>query len=133
MPDVLFVCRENIGRSPVAEAYYNQLNPNLHANSAGIIVDQPDQRVGEREEAAEVIDAMREEGLDIADHRRQQVTPPLLQAFSRVIVMAELDVIPDWLSQHPNAEWWEVKDFLGLNPKETREVRDDLKQRVLKL
>lgn len=122
---VLFVCRENIGRSQVAEAFARQQFDSHIITSAGIIVDQPDQPIKERSEANTLLRVMQQRfGMDISEQTRTSLDDirHLLGGFSVVTIMAEESVVPDWLVELPNAESWEVPDLKDLNYADTLEV-----------
>lgn len=127
---VLFVCRENIGRSQVGAAFYNQLHQG-EAESAGINVDIPGQKVGDRPEAKYTIDVMkRDYNIDISECRRQRVSQEMKHIYAHIFVMAELNVIPDWLGEFPR---WNVPDLKGLSEDKTRETIGDIHSLVSSL
>jgi protein-tyrosine phosphatase len=80
---VLCVCTGNICRSPLAEGLFRRAAPSLQVTSAGIgaVVG------GHMPEAAARI--ARREGLDLAAHRGQQVTGPLVRGHDLVLAMEE--------------------------------------------
>lgn len=123
---VLFVCRANVGRSQMAAAFYNELDPG-NAFSAGTIVDEPGQLLKDRPGAANAITAMQEEVIDIAHNRRRQLEPKGLSGYDRIVVLAEPESVPDWLSLAPNAEFWEVDDPKGQDMETTRKIRDHIR------
>ena len=65
-PRVLFVCRQNSGRSQIAEAYLKKLaGDRIHVESAGL---KPAETVHPL-----VVEVMREEGFDLSDKKPQSV------------------------------------------------------------
>ncbi len=80
-----------------------------------------------------VIEVMEEEGLDISRQWRTQITPDLVDAADKVIVMAGRDTWPDFLVEGGKVEFWEIQD--GVNqPKDfAREIRDQIKAKVEQL
>ena len=118
--DVLFVCRENLGRSQIAMAIYNQLNVGL-AGSAGTLVDLPGRRLGEVPICKVILDVMGDEGFDISGNTTRQVTPEMASKFGKIVVMAEPQTIPDWLWVDPKFNLWTIEDLGNKNHLETRE------------
>jgi len=63
---VLLICRGNVGRNQMAEAFYNSLTNSKDAKSAGTYADNPGQTLGERKKQRPgnsfVIDVMKESG-----------------------------------------------------------------------
>jgi len=108
-----------VGRSQAAAAFYNQLMPNRGA-SAGTKVDLPGQRVKDRPKAKNIIQAMNELGLDISLSRRTQLTPVMVDQFDRIIVMAEKDTIPGYLSTSKKFEFLDIEDPGDMDIENTR-------------
>ena len=70
MANILFVCLHNAGRSQMSQALFEREAGNEHeARSAGTT---PGDRVH-----PEVVEAMRELGIDVADRRPQRLTDEL--------------------------------------------------------
>lgn len=97
---VLFICRANVGRSQAAMELYNQLYPG-NADSAGTIVDNPGERLIDRKGAVNIIEVMREDGIDMSDNTRKQLDISMVNQYDKLIVMAEKDTIPEWLKKSP--------------------------------
>lgn len=128
---VLFVCRQNIGRSQMAEALYNQLHPG-QADSAGTVVDQPGQTL--RDAGAKMtIGVMQEFDADVSGNIRTQLTSTMLDGYGRIVVMSEPEHTPGWLRDHPNAVIWTIKDTKSATFDETRRTRDELRRRISSL
>lgn len=126
---VLFVCSGNIGRSQMAMEYFKRLGDRETA-SAGTRVTVEDEKIGGREDAQNVLEAMREDGIEMSDNRRTTLTPEMLNDFDKVIVMAEPDRTPEWLSNSPKFEYWEMPNVNGMPIERLRKVRDDIKSKV---
>lgn len=129
---VLFVCRSNVGRSQMAMEFYNQLHPH-GAASAGTKVDIPGQPLIERGFETEVLVVMREIGIDMSDNTRTQLTSAMLDKFDKVIVIAEPEAIPGWLSSNKKVEIWDIEDASGKTTDQARKIRDTIKHQVLDL
>lgn len=130
--EVLFVCRENTGRSQVAMSYYNAFMPDM-ADSAGTQVFNAHQNVGEQPEADGVIEALKADGFDISYNKRKQVTEEMLPLFDRVIIMAEPHTVQDWLHQWETATYWSIPDLKGVSLKTALEIRNLIRDRVYEL
>ena len=130
--NVLFVCRANVGRSQVAMAYYNKLYPG-EAFSAGTIVKEANQRIKDRERAKNVIEIMRNEGLDIADNPRTQITRDLANEAGHIILMAEPDTVPDFLQNNNKVEIWSIEDPASMDLAGTKRIANLIQERVVDL
>lgn len=58
---------------------------------------------------------------------RTQLHPEMLEGMDQIIVMAEPETIPEWLSTHPKMVYWEVEDPKGKTLERTREIRDQIR------
>jgi protein-tyrosine-phosphatase len=137
MKRVLFVCAQNVGRSQTAAALFNKYSPNSHADSAGTRVEKPGETISERAEysdgAKNVIASLAEEGVDIVNSTRRQVTHESLDEYDKVIVMAEPESIPEWLSTHPKYEYWHIEDPRYKGLEETKKTQSLIKGKVIEL
>lgn len=80
MKTVLFVCVHNSGRSQMAEAFFNRLaGGKARAVSAGT---EPGEKVH-----PEVVQAMKEVGIDISGNRPKLLTEEMLAQANRVVTM----------------------------------------------
>ena len=125
MNTVIFACVHNAGRSQMAEAFFAQLaNPVLaRAISAGT---HPAERVH-----PEVIDAMREVGIELSTAKPQLLTPALAEGAGWLITMGcgdECPVLPG-----VRREDWPLRDPKDQPPEEVRAIRAEIRERVWKL
>ena len=117
---ILFVCRGNVGRSQMAEVIFKQLNDKHEVLSAGTKVVSTDgesrhgQSLKELLPAGEnVILALREQGIEVAQNTRTQLSPEMVEWADIIVTMAEPDTVPNYLSESPKNTYWEVKDPKG--------------------
>jgi len=124
MSTVLFVCLHNAGRSQMSQALFEQAANGRHtALSAGTT---PGERVH-----PEVVDVMRELGIDLADRKPQLLTPELAQQADIVITMGCGDQCP----YIPGKRYidWDLPDPKGCPIDEVRATRDEIANRVTAL
>jgi arsenate reductase len=125
MTTVLFACIHNAGRSQMAAALFNRLADPTRARalSAGT---QPGERVH-----PEVIAVLREQEIDLAHARPQQLTVELARQAQLLITMGcgdECPVVPGVTRAD-----WPLEDPTGKPLARVREIRDDIEQRVRSL
>ena len=123
MATVLFVCLHNAGRSQMSQALFERAAAGRHrALSAGSEAD-PGGRVH-----PEVVDVMRELGIDVADRRPQRLSDELAQRADVVVTMGCGDACPFI----PGKRYldWDLPDPKGRPVDEVRATRDDVARRV---
>jgi arsenate reductase len=125
MITVIFACVHNAGRSQMAAAFFNSLaDPQkARAISAGT---QPAERVH-----PEVLEAMREVGIDLSAARPQKLTDQMAQPAQWLITMGCGDQCP-FVPGLQRADW-ELEDPKGKAIERVREIRDDIRRRVSEL
>jgi arsenate reductase len=121
MATVLFVCRQNAGRSQMSQALFERAAGGRHrALCAGTI---PVDRVH-----PEVVEAMREIGVDLADRVPRLLTRDLAEQADLVVTMGCGDECP----YIPGKRYidWDLPDPSGRSLDEVRAIRDDIGGRV---
>jgi arsenate reductase len=120
-PTVLFVCVHNAGRSQMAAGYLQALaGDRVEVLSAG---SEP------RDEINPVaIEAMAEEGIDIAGNQPKVLTTDAVRASDVVITMGCGDACPIFPGKR--YEDWALEDPAGQGIEAVRPIRDDIKARV---
>ena len=120
-PSVLFVCIHNAGRSQMAAGYLRHLaGDRIEVRSAG---SMPADQINPI-----AVEAMREEGIDIAAEQPKVLTPEAVQASDVVITMGCGDACPYYPGKR--YEDWKLDDPAGQGIDAVRPIRDDIKQRV---
>jgi arsenate reductase len=120
---VLFVCRENAGRSQLGEHLFNASVAGLHeARSAGTT---PREAV-----YPEVIEALRRRGIDASGARPKALTQDLTDWADRVVTMGCGDECP--VTGKPTEDW-ELPDVSGKSQDEVEEIAVQVAKRLSKL
>ena len=120
-PSVLFVCVHNAGRSQMAAAYLRHLSGGeVEVRSAG---SAPADSVNPA-----VVEAMAEEGIDIAGNTPKILTVEAVKESDVVITMGCGDACPIFPGKR--YEDWEIEDPAGKELETVRRVRDDIRGRV---
>jgi protein-tyrosine-phosphatase len=131
---ILFVCKYNVGRSQMAAAMYNKLTGSDDAESAGTEVEKPGQtlidRTKERGGASHVIDVMQEEGIDVSNNFRRQVTKQMIKQYDQIISMADKKHTPGWLLNASNYTYWHIPDPMTKNYDETIKAKNQIKRKI---
>ena len=123
-PSVLFVCVHNAGRSQMAAAYLHHLSGGaVEVRSAG---SAPAETVN-----PSAVQAMAEEGIDIAAEQPKVLTTEAVKESDVVITMGCGDTCPIFPGKR--YEDWELEDPAGKGVDSVRPIRDEIKQRVLGL
>lgn len=122
MKTVIFACVHNAGRSQIAAALFNAMANSAvgHALSAGT---QPAERVH-----PEVVEVMRESGIDLSSARPQLLTQELAARADLLITMGcgdECPVVPGL-----ERDDWPLEDPKGKPIEVVRQIRDDTRGRV---
>jgi len=119
---VIFACVHNAGRSQIAAAFFSRFaDPTrVEAISAGT---NPGERVH-----PEVVEVMREVGIDLSRNSPQRLTDDLARSASLLITMGCGDECP----YVPGLERddWPFPDPKGRPIDEVRRVRDEIRDRV---
>ncbi len=122
---VIFACIHNAGRSQMAAAWFTALADPTKARavSAGT---NPGTRVH-----PEVVEVMREVGIDLSDRQPQKLTDELARGAQLLITMGcgdECPVVPDLRRGD-----WPLEDPKGKRIARVREIRDEVRSRVVAL
>ncbi len=136
--NVIFVCRANLGRSQMAQAMFNRVSQHRSTSAGTMVLEMEGQTVAERAEVAPsvvlVLDLMSgEENLDLSSEQRTQLTPELVDAADKVIVMAERETWPDYLFEGGKVEFWEIADAFNIAMDGARAIKNQIKVRVEEL
>ena len=125
MNTVIFACIHNAGRSQMAAAWFNALADSTKARAISAGTD-PGTQVH-----PEVLTVMREVGVDLSDRTPQKLTDDLARGAQLLITMGcgeQCPVVPGL-----QRDDWPLEDPKGKAIARVREIRDDVKERVVDL
>ena len=119
--NVYFVCIGNAGRSQMAQAFFEARGGN--ARSAG---SRP-----EREVHPQVVEAMREKGIDLADRVPRAIDEDDVEWADVVVTMGCGDACPVL----PGKRYvdWQLTDPAGKSLDDVRPIRDEIERLVAEL
>ncbi len=122
MRTVLFACVHNAGRSQMAAAWFNKLtNPSKAlAISAGTVPGS--------EVHPEVVEVMREVGVDLTDQKPRLLTESLARSACLLITMGCGEACP--VVPGLRREDWPLMDPKGQSIAHVRAIRDEIEARV---
>ena len=120
-PTVLFVCVHNAGRSQMAAGYLRELGRGeIEVLSAGSAPKDSINPVA--------VEAMAEEGIDIAANTPKVLTVEAVKESDVVITMGCGDACPIFPGKR--YEDWQLDDPAGQGIEAVRPIRDDIRRRV---
>ena len=124
MPEVLFVCVHNAGRSQMAAGLMNlRSGGKIHVSSAG---STPGDEIN-----AAVIEAMAEVGVDLSAEFPKPLSDEFVRAADLVVTMGCGDACPIYPGKR--YEDWDLDDPAGQDLETVRRIRDEIDSRVQKL
>ncbi|GAA8851185.1 arsenate reductase ArsC [Helicobacter pylori] len=124
VPEILFVCVHNAGRSQMAAALTEHLSARkVHVRSAG---SEPVDMVNPI-----VLDALAERGIPLSAPYPKPLTHSAVQAADVIVTMGCGDACPVFPGKR--YEDWDVADPDGQPLDVVRDIRDDIQQRVTRL
>jgi arsenate reductase len=124
VPEVLFVCVHNAGRSQMAAGPLNKLaNGRVDVRTAG---SDPAERINPA-----VVEAMSEVGVDLSEEFPKPLTDEFVAAADAVVTMGCGDACPIYPGKR--YEDWELEDPDGKDLETVRRIRDHLDLRVRNL
>ena len=124
LPEVLFVCVHNAGRSQMAAGLVKlRSEGRIHVRSAG---SDPGESINPA-----VIEAMEEVGVDMSEEFPKPLTDEVVRAADVVITMGCGDACPIYPGKR--YEDWTLDDPAGQDLEIVRRIRDEIDARVRKL
>jgi arsenate reductase len=122
MKAILFACVHNAGRSQMSAAFFNAIaDP---AKAVGISAGtEPGVRVH-----PEVVEAMKEVGIDLSAVKPQLLTPKMAAEVNYLVTMGCGEVCP--VIPQIRREDWPLEDPKGKPVERVRQIRDDIRDRI---
>ncbi len=121
VPEVLFVCVHNAGRSQMAAGLLNKFaDGRVHVRTAG---SDPAEEINPA-----AVEAMAEVGVDLSEEFPKPLTDEFVRAADAVITMGCGDACP--LYPGKRYEDWELEDPAGKDIETVRRIRDEIQARV---
>jgi protein-tyrosine-phosphatase len=121
VPEVLFVCVQNAGRSQIAAGLLDKMAAGrVHVRSAG---SEPGEQINPN-----VVAAMAEVGVDISQEFPKPMTDEVVKAADAVITMGCGDACPIYPGKR--YEDWELEDPAGKDLETVRQIRDGIDEHV---
>jgi arsenate reductase (thioredoxin) len=124
LPQVLFVCVHNAGRSQMAAGFLRTLGRGIaHVRSAG---SEPASELNPT-----VVEAMREVGVDLTAEAPKPLAASAVREADVVVTMGCGDACPVYPGKRYDD--WEVEDPAGKDLEAVRRIRDAIEDRVRRL
>jgi len=121
VPEVLFVCVHNAGRSQMAAGLLSKAAAGrVHVRTAG---SEPAEEINPA-----VVKAMDEVGVDLSEEFPKPLTDEFVRAADAVITMGCGDACPIYPGKR--YEDWELEDPAGKDVETVRRIRDEIESRV---
>jgi len=124
LPEVLFVCVHNAGRSQMAAGLLNK-------RAGGRVIVRSAGSTPANEVNPKVVEAMSEIGIDISREFPKPLTDEFVRAADVVITMGCGDACPIYPGKR--YEDWELEDPAGKDMATVRRLRDEIEVRVERL
>jgi arsenate reductase len=131
---ILFLCRGNVGRSQFAEGLFKKyVHGDYEVSSAGTKLSGPEQPLIEIPYIENVIETMKEEGIDVSKNYRTQLTEEMFDGADKVVLIIEgNDPLPKYMQNSDKLVRWDVPDPKGTDLATHKKVRDEIKELILK-
>jgi arsenate reductase (thioredoxin) len=129
MKQILFVCVHNAGRSQMAEAFTNHLAKEKGLDVLGVSAGT----VGGKQINPVAVEAMAELGISMEGQSPKLLTQELADASEKIFSMGcgvDVEACP---AKFLLTEDWELEDPAGQGIEKVREIRDQIRDRVLVL
>ncbi len=101
--------------------------------SSGIrVFERENQKIKDVPSAEPVIRFIKKEGIDISENIRKQLTQEMVREYDKIVVMAEKEIIPEFLLNNEKVIFWDIEDPKGKSDKEYADLVTALKELIKK-
>lgn len=125
--NILFICKYNIVRSQIAEAFFNHYSSQHKAKSAGtkaLYVEN----ITLVDCAENVVDAMNAKGIHIAKKYPKPISEELVNEADKIVVLIDKSNLPQYVKNSDKVEYWTINtDFSHIET-----IRDEIEKKVMK-
>jgi protein-tyrosine-phosphatase len=130
---VLFVCRGNVGRSQMAEALFKKyVKGDYEVSSAGTKLSGEECALIDIPLAGTVIDVIKEEGIDVSQNHRNQLTEEMFDKADKVVlVVDDADPVPEYVLGSDKVTRWNIPDPKGTSLERHREILNQIKELIV--
>ena len=125
--DILFICEANVGRSQMAEGYYNAFTGGKRAISAGIknVIKKYSGKP-----APKIIKVMEKDDIDISSQRIKVFSADMADKVKHIIVLCEKHICPAQLIRSPKTRIMPIQDPYNMSINGVTKIRDAIKELV---
>ena len=127
MTKILFVCSGNVGRSQIAEAFYNYFTNSKNAFSAGI---DPNTPIKYPKMPDEICQIMSEENIDVGNQKVKLIDKHFVNEAEKIFVMCKKEYCPDFLINSDKVTYWKIEDPYKMSIDNMKKIRDQIKVKV---
>lgn len=124
---ILFICQANVGRSQMAEGFYNNFTSSTNGTSAG--TNDYGKNYDFRP-SPNIIQIMNEVGIDISRQLMKVVSQELIDQAEKIVVLCERERCPDIILTNQKTVYREVEDPFQQDLEIMRKIRDEIRELV---
>lgn len=130
MKKILFICQANVGRSQMAEGFYNSITKSNKAISAGV---EDFRKKYHFRPTQEIIQTMEAVGIDISNQEVKVLTQEMLNDVQKIVILCDKSLCPNFLIEDHRTIFRSVKDPHQQKTADIEQIRDQIQQIVLSL
>ena len=124
----LFVCGGNVGRSQIAEVFFNHFSKKHRAISAGVRVGRHEGETIAKYE--QVTRCMADENFSLAEKRSKQITEQMVESTDLIISFVPINELPPYARTPSKVRIWQVPDAGWQSYDFHCMMRENIKERV---